>query len=636
MRTIHSFKPGELFHERYRLKKIIGVGGFAEVWLVDDTLVDKETAIKIYAQLDSDGTEQLKKEYANVEAFSHPNILKAEHFAICNKRPYLKMKYCAGGNLSTHIGTFTATDMLYVVRDIMSALAYLHENNIVHQDIKPANILIDTSSSRANFVLCDFGISSRTRTSMSRSMRDLKENMQFMTTFYAPPEKFSARQQDHEPFAEGDIFSFGVTLLELTGALNGIDTSLGQEMMYKNVRNVDLSSLPSEPLRLMVARMLRFDRKERGTAKLYLDWAKNIIEKLGSSEITNIKTVGNLEGEQERYMERLAENMGLKPVISGKVKVVTSGGDDLNGEAEINKPKEEESQSNIYHDDVMVDVDDDSLEVIEADFEEEANDNDDPRTQFNNPKGEYEEDEDDLVLELEPDEEPASEQEVLIEQRKEADKSGANKVKKVDIVSSFNDGATVVNDSDNSFNRASYYPDNGTQYGLRNPYNGFSDNDNKTKDIKSVSRHAPGKKGLWLVLVLSALLAGAITFGVIYMVRDQSDSSTVVTEETTQDDEIYIPTTEVTSMETEVNTLKEAVDGFSKTVFKSQKKFNNDRYNIVNDIRKQIDKIRTYGDSKTSSNGEKKQLNDMLERLRKLQERMDGFTYLSGSTPIGG
>ena len=288
MRTIHKFTPGDIFSNRYQLLNLVGVGGFAEVWKAVDTYTRQEIAIKIYALLDEEGRNKLTEEYASVQSLSHPNIIKAEHFDIYENLPYLTMRYCAGGSLASHIGDLSSTDMVWVVRDIMEALDYLHSNKIVHQDIKPANILIDTSGTRPRYLLCDFGISARTRTSMSRSMRQDVDKTVFMTTFYAPPEKFSSRKADRQPYPEGDLFSFGVTMLELTGTLNGVDKSLGAEMMNNTQIEVNYNVLPSEPLRHMVRQMLSFAREERHNARFFRDWA-DVLNNMQSARLKDVE-----------------------------------------------------------------------------------------------------------------------------------------------------------------------------------------------------------------------------------------------------------------------------------------------------------------------------------------------------------
>lgn len=353
MRILHEFSPGDVFNGRYRLSNLVGTGGFAEVWKAFDTFTSQELAIKIYANLDDDGRKQLTAEYSRVQALSHPNILKAEHFDISDDRPYLTMRYCAGGSLESQIGEMSAIDMAWVVRDIMSALSYLHTNGIVHQDIKPANILIDTSGSRPHYILCDFGISATTRSSMNRSIEDKDSQPLYMTTFYAPPEKFSSVKADRKPFAEGDIFSLGVTLLELTGTLRGVEKSLGAEMMRGSGIEVNYNVLPSKPLQVMVQQMLNYDMRERGTAQLFYEWAVNIIERMPQQERMKVKRIDLLN---ERQESRLID------VESDRRKSVL-----VKHPFGQNNPRQVHQKPQVH----KVELPDDDVEDIVLDFEED-------------------------------------------------------------------------------------------------------------------------------------------------------------------------------------------------------------------------------------------------------------------------
>lgn len=78
---------------------------------------------------------------------------------------------------------------MHVIQDIAEGLTYLHQNKIVHQDIKPANILVDTRGDKPIYVLSDFGISSKTKTRLSHSVNINSKNQgTSMTEAYAPPE----------------------------------------------------------------------------------------------------------------------------------------------------------------------------------------------------------------------------------------------------------------------------------------------------------------------------------------------------------------------------------------------------------------------------------------------------------------
>ena len=86
----------ELFDGRYRMEKRLGGGGFSDVWKVKDENTGVTLALKIYkpgANVDNDGVEMLKHEYALMVNISHRNLLKPQFFAVCDDAPYLVLAY---------------------------------------------------------------------------------------------------------------------------------------------------------------------------------------------------------------------------------------------------------------------------------------------------------------------------------------------------------------------------------------------------------------------------------------------------------------------------------------------------------------------------------------------------------------
>lgn len=265
-KSIHKFKAGDIFHDRYTLEKLIGVGGFADVWKALDSKTKTIVALKIYTNLDEDGINGLSEEYTRMQGLNHTNILKAEHFDSWGNIPYLVMKFCDGGSLDKKIGKMTAEELTDAVAQITNGLKYLHANGIVHQDIKPANILIDNSGGRPTYVLSDFGISSKTKTRLSHSV-NLKNQGTSMTEAYAPPEKFSSKKADRKPDRKGDIFSFGISVYELaTGSMPFDELSTGRQLQYEGAE-VDFSEIQDEKLRRITELCMQPDKEDRPTAE---------------------------------------------------------------------------------------------------------------------------------------------------------------------------------------------------------------------------------------------------------------------------------------------------------------------------------------------------------------------------------
>ncbi len=213
-----NLTEGQILSNRYRLLKPLGQGGFSVVWLVEDTVSGTEAAIKIYAPdkgLDQDGLEQFRKEYGRTRGLQHPHLLVPDHLDILpdSRSPFLKMRYCSNGSLNSWIVKEkrpAEQEVAKLLEQVGSGLAHLHKKGVIHQDIKPDNILIDASG---DFLLTDFGISRQ----MQSTLKKATANQSYMTVSYSPPERFIADPVDAPA---GDLFSLGVALYELcTGDL---------------------------------------------------------------------------------------------------------------------------------------------------------------------------------------------------------------------------------------------------------------------------------------------------------------------------------------------------------------------------------------------------------------------------------
>lgn len=205
----------ELFDGRYEKLEHLGSGTFAEVWKVRDTETDVIEALKIYtsrAGIDNDSVKLFTHEFSLLANANHPNLVKPLHFAISQPDgyPYLRMKYCNNGSMKRQIGKLTEHETWNLIRDIASALAYLHQMNppVIHQDIKPENILKDGDK----YMLSDFGVSTRVKSSLSRFSVMTDTLKKAGTTDYMAPERFS---ENKTPVMSNDIWSLGATIYEL-------------------------------------------------------------------------------------------------------------------------------------------------------------------------------------------------------------------------------------------------------------------------------------------------------------------------------------------------------------------------------------------------------------------------------------
>jgi len=237
MLNIEEFaKSGQLFDGHYALIRPLSIdGATADVWLaLDMNTVTEETdilsivqyddnelgrlglvvAIKIYRPqnaLDIEGEQRFRDEYMIVFNCHHTNLIHPTHFSIFKETPYLVLPYCKSGSSELLVGAKLDNDSVWnYILDVASGLAYLHALTppIIHQDIKPANILLDDNR---HYAITDFGISAQ-KGGIHGYYYD-EENSG--TLAYMAPERFL---EGAEPIPQSDIWAFGATLFEiLTG-----------------------------------------------------------------------------------------------------------------------------------------------------------------------------------------------------------------------------------------------------------------------------------------------------------------------------------------------------------------------------------------------------------------------------------
>ncbi len=190
---------------------LLGQGGMARVYRAHQTHLDRDVAIKVlppYYASDQNFVLRFEQEARSLARLSHPNILVVHDAGDEQGLLYIIMEYIAGGTLRDYMTqSMSLREVTRIIREVASALAYAHERGIVHRDVKPVNVLMDTSK-RA--VLSDFGIAKVMATSavMTRSGAGVG------TPEYMSPEQCRGGQVD----ARADIYALGVMLYEmLTG-----------------------------------------------------------------------------------------------------------------------------------------------------------------------------------------------------------------------------------------------------------------------------------------------------------------------------------------------------------------------------------------------------------------------------------
>ena len=266
-----QLSEGLIVAEHYKLLKQLGQGSFGDVWLAHNLLADIDVAIKFYGTFDQKGLEEFRNEFKIAYKLHHPNLLNINHFDVYENCPYLVMPYCENGSVSRQIGQMPESELWKFILDVSGGLAFLHSQQppVVHQDIKPDNILI-TSDGR--YVISDFGISRSFRTMMSRTNNNVSSSG---TIAYMGPERFSEKPM---VVLASDIWAFGMTLYEV---MNGdvLWEGMGGCVQLNGARIPAISGKFSPELTRLVTSCLAAETWNRPTAAQIHEYAAAFIKK---------------------------------------------------------------------------------------------------------------------------------------------------------------------------------------------------------------------------------------------------------------------------------------------------------------------------------------------------------------------
>ncbi|MGB3975548.1 MAG: protein kinase [bacterium] len=205
--------------DRYEIRRLLGSGGMADVYLAHDARLMRDIALKILRfdpSLDTEHIEEQKvrllREARAAARLSHPGIVVIHDLGESEGRPFISMEYIQGRNLREMLREYHERGqgipvglILNIARQVAAALDYAHSQNVIHRDIKPENIMI---TPEGVCKITDFGIAR----SYVAGLRTLTPHGKLVCTYhYAAPEYF----QGGEANAHGDQFSLGCVLYEL-------------------------------------------------------------------------------------------------------------------------------------------------------------------------------------------------------------------------------------------------------------------------------------------------------------------------------------------------------------------------------------------------------------------------------------
>jgi VCBS repeat-containing protein len=195
---------------KYRLTRLLGAGGFAEVYLGVHIHLGTEAAIKLLHTLLATPAdiEKFRAEAKTIAALAHPNIVRVLDFDVETGTPYLVIDYAPNGSLRQQLPAGVPLAPAAIVPYLMQvadALQYAHDQKLVHRDVKPENMLLGR---RNEVLLTDFGIAT-----VAQSTSQQKTEGVAGTAAYMAPEQLQGK-----PRPASDLYALGVVVYEwLTG-----------------------------------------------------------------------------------------------------------------------------------------------------------------------------------------------------------------------------------------------------------------------------------------------------------------------------------------------------------------------------------------------------------------------------------
>lgn len=205
---------GQKINDRYEIIKSIGEGGMANVYLANDTILDRKVAVKVLrGDLSSDDKfiRRFEREALSVSNLSHPNIVEVYDVGEEDGSHYIVMEYIDGKTLKQLLKkreSLTLTEVIDIMTQLTDGIAHAHESYIIHRDIKPQNIMIEDDG---RVKITDFGIA------MALNATQLTQTNSVMgSVHYLPPEQASGKSAT----VKSDIYSLGIMMYELlTGSV---------------------------------------------------------------------------------------------------------------------------------------------------------------------------------------------------------------------------------------------------------------------------------------------------------------------------------------------------------------------------------------------------------------------------------
>ncbi len=261
---------GRVLADRYRVTGLLGVGGIGRVYRAEHLVLRRQVALKVlleHYQCVPELQRRFEREAMALAALSHPNIVTITDFVSSRDVSFLVMELLEGEDLDALLSreALPVRDAMWVMEQILGGLAYAHERDVIHRDLKPQNVIVRRLRGRIHAKMLDFGLA-KFMDGSGPGQNLTKTGLVVGTPAYMAPEQASGAHADRR----ADVYASGILFYELLTGSHPFEGFEGPELLRQHLltpapslasRCPDAKVSPA--LEALVARALAKDGADR-------------------------------------------------------------------------------------------------------------------------------------------------------------------------------------------------------------------------------------------------------------------------------------------------------------------------------------------------------------------------------------